>query len=68
MDSVSEIKQILIEISTETGKCIDEVKAEFVQRLDTPEVFDIFFPAPFARISDDSKQERIKLLIETLLS
>lgn len=68
MDSAIEhIRQTIEVISTETGLSIEDVKAEFLQYLDTPEAFDTFFKISYSQLPGCAKKIRMKILISALL-
>lgn len=68
MDSaVKYIRQTIEAISMETGSTIEDVKAEFLKYLDTPEAFDTFFKFPYSQLPECAKRVRMQILIAALL-
>ena len=68
MDSVIKyIRQTIESISIETGSTIEDVKADFLQYLDTPEAFDAFFKFPYSQLPECGKRVRVQTLISALL-
>jgi len=68
MDSaIKYIRQTIETISIEKGSTIEEVKAEFLQYLDTPEAFDAFFKYPYSQLPECAKKIRVQILISALL-
>jgi len=61
------IRQTIEAISIETGSTIEDVKAEFLQYLDTPEAFDNFFIYPYSQLPECGKRVRVQILISALL-
>jgi len=68
MDSaIKYIRQAIEAISIEQGLTIEDVKAEFLKYLDTPEAFDTFFKFPYSQLPECGKRVRMRLLIASLL-
>ena len=68
MDSaIKYIRQTIEAISIEKGSTIEDVKAEFLQYLDTPEAFDTFFKYPYSQLPECAKRVRMQTLIFALL-
>lgn len=68
MDSaIKHIRQAIETLSIETGTTIEEVKAEFLKYLDTPEAFDTFFQFPYSQLPECAKRVRIRILISALI-
>jgi hypothetical protein len=68
MRAASEIKKIFHDVCIFQGWDYTDAKIFFSQYLDSPEKFDPFFKISYSQLSDISKQERIKILIEVFLS
>jgi len=60
------IRQTIEAISIETGSTIEDIKAEFLQYLDTPEAFDTFFKYPYSQLPECAKRVRMQILISAL--
>ena len=65
--AIKYIRQTLEAISIETDSTIEDVKAEFLQYLDTPKVFDNFFKYPYSQLPECGKRVRVQTLISALL-
>ena len=65
--AIKYIRQTLEAISIETGSTIEDVKAEFLQYLNTPEAFDNFFKYPYSQLPECGKRRRVQILIFALL-
>ena len=65
--AIKYIRQTIEAISIEKGLTIEDVKAEFLQHLDTPEAFDNFFIYPYSQLPECGKRVRVQTLISALL-
>lgn len=65
--AIKHIRQAIEAISIEKDSTIEEVKAEFLRYLDTPEAFDAFFKYPYSQLPDCAKRVRVQTLISALL-
>jgi hypothetical protein len=65
--TIKYIRKTIEAISIERGSTIEDVKAEFLQYLDTPEAFDNFFKYPYSQLPECGKRVRVQLLISALL-
>jgi hypothetical protein len=65
--AIKYIRQTIEATSIEKGLSIEDVKAEFLQYLDTPGAFDIFFIYPYSQLPECAKRVRVQTLIAALL-
>lgn len=65
---VPEIKQSFYEFCKSQGWEYSFAKESLLKHIDSPEIFDYFFEYPFSEISEYSKRDREKILIEVLLT
>ncbi len=65
--AIKYIRQTIEAVSIETGSTIEDVTAEFLQHLDTPEAFDNFFMYPYSQLPECGKRVRVQILISALL-